>query len=168
MPSKDDQIDTTTGEVVPADAGATSLDANRVPRVVAEFLHDMETRDKATPDDVMVEIANRILSAESVDELWQADKIVGLQDLLAFPIRVDKVRFADSRYAEGLPTFCIIEGVTPTTGDPFVATCGAAKVVLMLYKLDKLGALPTTVQVTQTFTGNEGRAVLSMRPAPSS
>lgn len=97
----------------------------------------------------------RIAEATSVDELFDAPKTLGLDDIEGEPVTINAVRFNQARaeYAKGegsLGAFVVME-----LGDGRVVTTGARTPLMMLYRIAELGGLPITLRFFKSRTGNE-------------
>lgn len=160
-------VDAATGEIVPAgDSGLAFADLLSEAGM-SEYVADMKATDDESPEAIQVEIARRILSADSVDAVWGATRVLTARDVLNQPIVVERVRWITSAHKAGAPKFAIIEGKRLHGDEPITVSCGAMNVVLTLYKLQKFGALPATVMISAKPSGSaEGRSVLTIAPAP--
>lgn len=160
-----EDIDVATGEIVPASSSGVIF-ANAIgDKAIAAFVTDMNEADEESPAAIQSEIARRILSAESIEDVWAATKVLSAKEILNTPILVKAVRWVTSAHEEGAPKFAIIDGENTYSGKPVTVSCGALNVVLTLYKLQKFNALPAKVIIASKASSSDpGRSVLTIEP----
>lgn len=158
-------IDHETGEIVPASSSGLIF-ANVIgDAAIAAYVSDMRATDDESPEAIQAEIARRILSADTLEDVWAATKVLSAKEILNTPILVNNVRWVTSAHEGGAPKFAIIDGENTYTSKPITVSCGALNVVLTLYKMQKFGALPAKVMLTsKPSTSDPGRVVLMIEP----
>lgn len=106
---------------------------------------------------VMLEMAGRILSATSPEQLTVGSKATHARDILDVPIEVHAVSWQPSDIEEGgYDFYAVFQGTEVRTGKAIVVTCGGATIVPAAYMLWKHPDwLPTTVVFSE---GKQTRA----------
>lgn len=116
--------------------------------VVAKLRSLAENADKLDPNEVSIQIAMKLASAETVaDLLDMADSgATGGRDIVGRPFIVtDRVRWQASSIKSDGPTFehfAIVPVRLLDTDTEDVITCGGMNVVIALLKLEDFGAIP--------------------------
>jgi len=158
-------VDPATGEVMPAGESGLVFAEVIDDAGIAQYLDDMRGADDETPEQVQAEIARRILSATSMDDVWGATKTLSARDLLNTPLVVESVRWVKSAYNNGAPKFAVVDAKNVYGDAPVVFTCGALNVVLTLYKAQKFDALPMPVVMREKpSSSTAGRSVITIEP----
>lgn len=158
-------IDYETGEVVPAGESGLMFAEVIGDAGIEAYLSDMSATEDDSPEAIQLEIARRILSADSVDAVWAATKVLTAKEVLNTPIIVERVRWITSAHKGGAPKFAIFEGTNVYTQAPITVSCGALNVVLTLYKLQKHGGLPAKVMLSSKPSSSDaGRSVITIAP----
>lgn len=99
------------------------------------------------PDAIALKIAQRRLASKSVDELLAPQEVKSARDNAYRPLEIREVHFNRSRFEGGVQVYAIFDAVDKTTGEFGTYACGAADVLVQLFKLVEWGALPLTVQL---------------------
>lgn len=96
------------------------------------------------PAEAVAMMAMPILDAENFEDMFAgAGNVDDLQEsLLNIGLHVEEISFNKSDFTDGLPVYATFRGKVLSTGDSFVANCGAWQVVLVAYQCVKNGWLP--------------------------
>lgn len=141
--------------------GDGSEEAPLVPEVIpgnailpqpSDFERMLETsRSQALedPEQVSRTIAERILSAGSVEEVLTPGEARHARELLDTPVTVHAVHFNQSDFEDGIGFYAVVDVTDTESGDTFAVTCGGRNVMAQLYQLARLNALPCDVRFTQ-------------------
>lgn len=160
-------VDPETGEVVPASETGLVFSDTIGDAAISQYLQDMREVDDESPEAVQTEIARRILTATTPEAVFGATKVLGAKEMLNQPFVVERVRWITSAHEGGPPKFAIIDGHRVHGDEPITLSCGAMNVVLTLYKLQSMNALPCAVVISSKPSGSDpGRSVLTIQPAP--
>lgn len=163
-----EDVDAVTGEVVPAGESGLMFADVLGDSAIAAYLGDMRASEDDSPEAIQAEIARRILSADSVDAIWAATKVLSAKEVLNTPLMVESVRWVTSAHAGGAPKFAIIDGRNTYSNEPVTVSCGALNVVLTLYKLQKFNGLPAKVVIrSKPSSSDPGRSVYTIEPVPA-
>jgi len=138
----DDDI-VTDGEVVGDVEPYADVSGAELARYVTT-IQDLVVDD---PDAIALKIAQRRLNAKSVDELLAPQEIKSARDYTYRPLNIREVHFNRSRFEGGVQVYAVFDAVDESTGEVGTFACGAADVLVQLYKLVDWGALPITVQI---------------------
>lgn len=99
------------------------------------------------PDAIALKIAQRRLAAKSIEELLAPQEVKSAKDFQYRPLNIREVHFNRSRYEGGVHVYAVFDAVDESTGEMGTFACGAADVLVQLYKLVEWQALPITVQI---------------------
>lgn len=99
------------------------------------------------PDAIALKIAQRRLAATSVDQLLAPQEVKSAREYVYRPLHITEVHFNKSRFDGGVQVYAIFDALDESTGEVGTFACGAADVLVQLFKLVEWGALPLTVQV---------------------
>lgn len=158
-------IDHDTGEVVPANQSGIVFADALDDAAVASYMNDMDATTDDSPEAIQLEIARRILSADSEAALWAATTVLSAKDVQFQPLLVTGVRWIKSAHEGGAPKFAIIDAKKIAGDVPVTVSCGGLNVVLTLYKLQKFNSLPAKVVIESKPSGNDpGRVIYTMKP----
>lgn len=95
------------------------------------------------PEALSREIAARILSAESMDDVFSQGEVIHAKDVLGLPLLINGVRWQKSRYNEAGPqVYALIDATGPTGDDDMLITCGSRNVMAQLFWCWKRGQFP--------------------------
>lgn len=137
---KADAVDVVTGEIVPA--GVAAMVRTVASTEVVEFLAKLKQEQEADPAQVQLAIVERILSSQTVEEVFAESDVYHAQDLVDQPLIVNGVRFNRSDFDGVLAGYALMECADPDGGPDFLVSCGAVSVMAQLYRLGQLGAFP--------------------------
>jgi len=102
----------------------------------------------ASSTEVARRIVERIMAAESREELWDPIVPVGARDLSMTPIRVFGFQALKSSMNNAVGVFLMIDAVDLSSGEKLLVSCGAPNVVGKLVRAAQLDALPENVRFT--------------------
>ena len=123
--------------------------------------------DVADETEVARRIVERIMRAETPDQLWEPIVPVGARQLSETPIKVFDFQALRSPHEGGVGVYLVIDAVDLLTGERLLVTCGASNVVAKLIRAAQLGALPENVKFTVTPSrANPERMVVDVRLVP--
>lgn len=110
----------------------------------------------ADPEEVQLEIAGRLATAQTPEELFGDTGPLGLRQHLGRPFYVKQVRYLPGRFEAGLGFYALITGEDAATGEPLAFTSGATNVLIQLARAAQMGWLdkPVTAEQTEQPTAN--------------
>jgi hypothetical protein len=114
-----------------------------------ELMPDIDAVIVEDPDAIALEIAKRILSATTADDVLAPQQTTPAEDVLGVPVEVRGVRWNPSAYNGGPGAYAVIDAVRVDTGEVLAISCGSRNVIVQLYRLVKLGALPRQVVIVR-------------------
>lgn len=118
------------------------------------------------PEVIAAQIMERILTAETADEVLGGTTAVHAQDVLTRPFTLHGLRLMKSRFDAGLPVFAVLDAEFMDDGSREAVTCSARNVVAQAVQLYRLGGLPRVVKIVQSDTPTaNGYNVLWMEAA---
>lgn len=111
----------------------------------ANMLTALEEYDAGGGDSIL----QQIMAAETVDDYnkpFSGDR--AMRNNIAY--RVERVRYARSEFAAGLPFYAVVDGVDTTTGEAGQWVTGATSVVAALVRASFTGQLPCTGEARES------------------
>lgn len=102
------------------------------------------------PEEAALAIVERILKAETVEDVLTMAGALGADDVLNRPFLLHGCKWIKSAYEQGAPVFAVIDATFEDTGERTVITCGGRNVLAQIVQLDKLEALPRKVKLVRT------------------
>jgi hypothetical protein len=160
---------TPAGDNAPARVEPATLDVLDS-EVFQRFLAASETdAQELDPEHVSIAIIGRILNATSVDDVLGGAGATHARDFLGVPFVLTGVRFNQSDFGEGGPSFyALLEGANGD-GEPVTVTCGARNVIAQAWKLRDMGALPVKLVLQESDRPTRaGYKVMWLEKAPAS
>lgn len=100
-----------------------------------------------SPEDASINIASRILDAETAEDILAPVEALNAEDLNGAPFTLNSVAILPSGMDGGIGFFAVFDASDPQTGDQMSITCGAANVVAQAAALYDKGFLPMTVVI---------------------
>lgn len=137
--NQDPDADVVEGEPVES---SESVALDRLPAAIREYLNNSGSLEPEDPEDVQRRIAERILSADTPEGVLGPQGTSSWGSMVDRPLVVMSFRWRESDLSEGAGAYAVVEAVDPDTGEQLVLTTGAYGVLVQLYQLWKLGALP--------------------------
>lgn len=136
----------------------------RLDRFVAEITDD----DVLDPEEARRQIALRIIMGETAEEILSGSEAEKARDYIGQPIRIVGVKWNKSRKPGAFAgRYAIIECVD-ADGQPFVISSGAMQIMLQLWRLKDVGALPVVAKVVEQEEGGEdGNKAMWLELVPS-
>lgn len=104
----------------------------------------------ADPETVAKEIMERILSAETPEDVLGGNAPLHAKDVLTRPFLLNAVRFMRSRFENGPGVFAVLEAEMGDSGEAVSITCSSRNVMAQAVALWKLDALPRAVVIRQS------------------
>lgn len=118
-------------------------------------------------DELTAEAADRILTAETEEDLFAAMKVAGLTGLQYLDngtvIRIEGFKFLKGNL--GVGAYAAIDAVDVSTGERLALDTGIPRVLAFLRQAENMGLLPVTVQVQKKATGS-GNELVTLGKAP--
>ena len=111
-----------------------------------------------TPEEVAARMAERLLEAQTVDDLLAENGTAGWGDHEGRSLLIREVSFAPSTKKGGLGFYAVVSARDVDTNEPLLLTSGSENVVLQVAKLRQLGKLDVPVKLVSNVTG-EGNTV---------
>lgn len=109
------------------------------------------------PDQIAKDISARILSAESMDAVFQQGEVTHAKDLAGQPFFITGCRWQKSQYAEGGPqVYALMEIDYPDGESSALVTCGSRNVMAQLFwcwKRNEWPQHPMTIDLQKTAQG---------------
>lgn len=124
------------------------------PPAVASYLSSSKAAVEEDPEQVAWEIVQRILSAQSPDEVLSRQQVMSAKELLGFPLIIERVRWQRSAYEQRESMYALVNAHRTDLDVDVVVTCGGRNVMAQLWRLGELNAFPikakfgTTAQPT--------------------
>lgn len=129
------------------------------------MLQDMADQVNVTDSDAGQAIIERILAADTVDDVWANTEAIHARDFLGRAMRLNGFTWQKSDYDDGPGAYAVLDAMDYQTGNKVVITCGARQVLAQLWKLRQLGVLPCDVSIQQTARPTDsGYFPLFLRP----
>lgn len=94
-------------------------------------------------------ISERILSAETIADVFKSQTMQKSDDWIGAVIEVTDVRWNESTIEESAGIYAVVTATDTKTGEQIMFTTGARQVIAQLYKCDKQGWLPVTVRLCE-------------------
>jgi hypothetical protein len=152
----------------PAVKDGTTLAPKPHQRFINSLMARAEREGETLGRDVSLSQIDRILSAETEEDVWNADEggTVSGQDMIDVEMRMVSFTVAPSsdEYDATLGVFINIKAIRLDTGEDIVVNTGADKIVTKLVKFETMGLLPIdgVIRGVKTRKGN----MLMLRPLP--
>jgi hypothetical protein len=117
------------------------------------------------PAEIQRMIVNRIVSAQSIDELFIETGTVATKEVVGIPLMVQDCRLLKGEIEGEEGVYMLIEAVRGDTGELVALNSGAPNIMSILYKGKKLGLLPLQVEVAEAGRARPGyNAPLTLKP----
>lgn len=131
-----------------------------------------EQYTEPNPDYISTMLAMQAITAETIEEVWQANGVKKLQEILADnpgattgPKEITDLYVAKSDFETGNPCYVIITWVDMELGTEEKVTTGATNIQATLIGLLKHGVWPMKVQVKRGDSKDKGgRYLMHMMP----
>jgi hypothetical protein len=117
------------------------------------------------PAEIQRMIVNRIVSAQSIDELFIETGTVATKEVVGVPLMVQDCRLLKGEIEGEEGVYMLIEAVRGDTGELVALNSGAPNIMSILYRGKKLGLLPLQVEVAEAGRARPGyNAPLTLKP----
>lgn len=127
--------------------------------VLAEFLASAKGSIVQDPEQAMMDILRRTAAATTVDEILGQSEAIHARDVIGQPLVFRGYKVLESTKNGSGPDFYYVADCVNRDGEELAVTCGAARVMLQLYKLQEIGALPLELVIAEldheTAAGNK-------------
>jgi len=133
----------------PGDNGSDVVKGEVVGMEVKRFLDGAKALVMEDADATQEAILERILQANTLDDILNNRSVTSAKDVLLTPLTVAKVRWMRSDMEEGIGLYALVEGRRDDTDEPVVISCGGVSVMGQLWRMDELGLLPVKVRFNQ-------------------
>lgn len=125
-----------------------SLDDRPIDGILT-LLESMGQQVVDTPEDVSMAIMERILRAESVEQLLAPQGTTQARDIIGVPIVILDAHFLQSSIeGDGPGVYAVLDCLVE--GEPTAVTCGARTVLIQVIKAKNAGWLPMACQIEQS------------------
>lgn len=94
-------------------------------------------------------LAERILSATTLDDIFKVSGLEAGKNWLDKPIVVNSVHWNESHFEEGFGFYAVLDAVDPETGETAVIGTSARQSCAQLYAVGRMDAFPITVIIRQ-------------------
>lgn len=108
-------------------------------------------------DQAVLDIAQRILSAENVEQVLAKSETVEFSQLVGVVITVHGFRMMPSTIAEGVGAYAVIDFTYEGNETHQITTTSALGVLAQLARTWQLGGFPLTCAVLEIDTGKNGK-----------
>lgn len=112
---------------------------------LAEAMRSVEANNANAVEDII----NRVMVAETLDDILADDTTIDAEDLVGVSLQVWSFKVNESDFAQGMPGYMVIEAVRRDTNEQIVFTCGATKVQAQLLRMQRLNLLPAVVKLAK-------------------
>lgn len=119
------------------------------PDDMVEALRGNNLPEVEDPELIAQAITERILAAESAEEVLGNAQATHAQDVLNRPFVLHGLRLMRSRYNEGPGVFAVLDAEFGDDGSKEAVTCSGRTVMAQAVQLYRLGALPMSVQIVR-------------------
>jgi len=99
---------------------------------------------------VFEDVAARIESASTVDDVLASDAPLDAEQILGVTLQLWGVSVNESDYVDGLPAYVALRAIRQDSMDNVVVTCGGFKVVAKALKLQRINQFPVMVKIVQS------------------
>lgn len=117
---------------------------------LVEFLAAAENQAPRDPKQAALDIVERILASESVEEVLGETQAIHARDVLGNVLTIVGFTFNQSTLGGDGPAFYMLIDCADPNGETFKVTCGAVNVMAQLYRLNELGALPGLFRIVES------------------
>lgn len=104
------------------------------------------------PEQVALNIMDRILSSETPEDVLGGTTAVHAQDVLGQGFTLNGIRVLRSRFEGGAGVFLVLDATMLADGASEAITCSSRNVMAQAVQLFRLDALPRDVKITQSDT----------------
>lgn len=158
-PFPPENVDPETGEVTGPETGLVPVGDQSpevLPRSPAEMsqrlgamLSDAKSRAMEDPEEISRSIVERILKAETFEDVFAPQAVRHARELLDVPLVVHGIRFNQSDFEAGFGFYCLVDCTDAETGESVVVSVGGRNVMAQLFRADQLGVFPAKLKFTQ-------------------
>lgn len=117
--------------------------------VLAEFLRSGKGSVVQDPEQAMMDILRRTAAATTVDEVLGQSEATHARDVVGQPLVFRGYKVLESTKQGSGPDFYYVADCVTRDGEELAVTCGAARVMLQLWKLQEMDALPLELVIRE-------------------
>ena len=117
---------------------------------VEQFIAGATSQVLDDPEAVARAIAQDILTAPTIDEVFARRELTHARDVLGEPLTVLGVRWMQGDYDTAGPGFYAVMEAANHDGEKVQVSCGARNVMAQLWRLNELGAFPIQVAIVES------------------
>lgn len=117
--------------------------------ILAEFLQSGKGSVVSDPQQAMMDILRRTAEATSVDDVLGQSEATHARDVIGVPLVFQSFRVQESTFGGEGPDFYYLADCVNRDGESIVVTCGAPRVMLQLWKLQQMEALPIELVIAE-------------------
>lgn len=117
--------------------------------ILAEFLASGKGSVVSDPEQAMMDILRRTAEATTVDDVLGQSEATHARDVIGQTLTFLGFRVQESTYGGSGPDFYYLADCVNAEGEPLVITCGAPRVMLQLWKLQQMDALPIELVIAE-------------------
>lgn len=107
-------------------------------------------------DEITDDIAMRILSAETAEEVLTLTEPIKFEYLVGRRIQVEGFVMRPSDLEDGIGAYALISYTDVDTGDSGITSSGASGILAALARMYQLGSIPFKCNVTEVITSKAG------------
>jgi hypothetical protein len=159
----------TPGTAPAQDAPGTTLALKPHERFIQSIQRRAEREGAALGRDVSMTQIDKVLTAETEAEVWDADEggTFSGQDMIDVELQFVSITMAPSsdEYDATLGVYANIRAVRLDTGEEIIVNTGADKIITKLLKFESMGNLPISGVIRGVKT--KGGVMLKLRPIPA-
>jgi hypothetical protein len=128
-----------------------------VPRL-QDYLSGTVAPEVEDPQLAQQRVVEQILRAETLEEVFDSGGSTAAGQFVGIPFTLANVRVMESRIADALPVYVLLEGTTIADAQPVLLNSGSPRVMAQAYRAQELGLLPLDVQVVEVAQAQPGKS----------
>lgn len=109
-----------------------------------------------TSEDAARNIAERILAADTLEDIFAEDSTTASKDMVGIGIRVKDVRIMQSELVEGVKSYMLIDAEVIETGEAVIINTGSRNIMAKMWACKVKKLLPVEVVITELGSGRTG------------
>lgn len=117
---------------------------------LAEFMAAATSQEPVDALAVSIDIAKRILAAETVEDVFGEQEAIHAKDVIGEPLLITGFTFNESTIGGEGPAFYMLIECADPQGEAFKVTCGALNVMAQVFRLSQMGALPLIAKIEES------------------
>jgi hypothetical protein len=129
-------------------------------RIMGDTVPEVEDSEQAQRA-----IVERILAAETAEDVWQDSASTATRDLLGVPLEVRDVKLMASNIEGATGTYALLDAVRLDTGEVILVNSGSPTIMATVVRRKQLGSLPMQCVVVEVGQAKPGQsAPLGLKP----